>query len=78
MLEFPVGSNADDTQCLSISILDDNIFEAENETFTVELTVMPHPRVMEGNTETTIYIVDNDCKLYLLIIIIKLSLNIIL
>ena len=62
MLEFPVGSNANDTQCLSISILDDNLIEADNKTFIVELTVVTHPRVMEGNTETTIYIFDDDCK----------------
>ena len=61
MLEFPVGSNADDTQCVTISILDNNMFE-EDEIFTVELVVMPHPRVMEGNAETIIYITDNDSK----------------
>ena len=47
-LEFPAGSNANDTQCVNISVLDNNIFE-EVETFTVELTAMSHPRVMEGN-----------------------------
>ena len=60
-LEFPVGTNANDTQCVNISILDNDIFE-ETETFTVELTVVPHPRVMEGNAETIIYITDNDSK----------------
>ena len=60
-LEFPVGTNANATQCVNISILDNEMFE-ETETFTVELAVMPHPRVMEGNAETIINIVDNDSK----------------
>ena len=60
-LEFPAGTNANDTQCVNISISDDDIFE-EDEIFTVELAVMPHPRVMEGNAETIVYITDNDSK----------------
>ena len=60
-LEFPAGSNANDTQCVNISLLDNDIFE-EVETFTMELTVMPHPRVMEGNAGTIIYIADDDSK----------------
>ena len=62
MLEFPAGSNADDTQCVNIIVLDSDVFESENETFTVELAVVTLPRVIEGNAETIIYITDNDSK----------------
>ena len=62
MLEFPVGTNASDTQCMNITVLDNDMFATENKTFTVELTVTPLSHVSAGNNELTITIIDDDSK----------------
>ena len=60
-LMFPAGSINGSTQCINITITDDEVLEAD-ETFTVTLTVET-TRVMEGNTMTEVVIMpDNDCE----------------
>lgn len=59
-LMFPVGSAAGAMQCIHVIIMDNSISE-DNETFVVELRVLTSD-VMEGNTTTTITIIDDDCE----------------
>ena len=54
-LMFPMNSVAGATQCIDITITDDDLFEG-NEIFIVEL--MTH--VMEGNNYTTITILNDE------------------
>ena len=55
---FPAGSINGSTQCIDITITDDEVLEAD-ETFTVTIDVTT-PGVMEGNNMTTVTIIDND------------------
>ena len=57
-LMFPAGSINGSTQCINITITDDGVLEAD-ETFTVTLTTMT-PRVIVGNGQTTVSIMDNE------------------
>ena len=57
---FPAGSINGSTQCINITITDDEVVEAD-ETFAVTLTVET-TRVMEGNAMTVVTISDNDCE----------------
>ena len=58
---FPFGSTDNDTACVNITIMDDDILEGDH-TFTVTLTTLD-PDVMLGNHETTITIIDNEGNL---------------
>ena len=51
---FPAGSINGSTQCIDITITDDEVLEAD-ETFTVTLTTMT-PRVIVGNGQTAVTI----------------------
>ena len=57
-LMFPAGSHDGSEQCVNVSIVDDETVE-EDETFTVELTVLTSG-VVEGNALTTVVITDNE------------------
>ena len=56
---FPTNSTVGAVQCRTVTIIDNGAFEL-NETFTVTLTVNT-AGVMEGNTETTFTITDDEC-----------------
>ena len=56
---FASGSADNDTRCLSITILDDSLFESDEEDFSLILTT-PDPNVILGNNETIITIMDNN------------------
>ena len=63
ILTFPVGSLDNDTQCLNVSIIDDDTALEGDETFTVTLTLLTTGLgVTTGNTMTTITITDNEGK----------------
>ena len=57
-LMFPAGSINGSTQCINITITDDEVLEAD-ETFTVTLTTTT-PRVMVGTAQTTVTITTDE------------------
>ena len=59
---FPAGSINGSTQCIDITITDDEVLEAD-ETFTVTLTAMDPPMtqgVMVENNQTTVTITPDE------------------
>ena len=58
MWAFPMDSVAGATQCVNITITDDEVLEAD-ETFTVTLTLTPLSGVTSGNDETMVTIIDD-------------------
>ena len=63
-LEFPVGSAANDMQCIQVIIMDNNMLEGDK-IFTVTLNVISS-LVMEGRNTTTTVIISNDDSKFVL------------
>ncbi len=61
---FSSGSIDNDTRCVDVSIVDDDVLEG-NQNFIVTLTT-PDPNVILGNEMTTVAIIDNDGLLFLM------------
>ena len=66
---YPPGAMAGDTQCLSIPIIDNNVCDGDRAFRVILATFDPLVRVIPGQGNLTVEIMDDDCTLYLIIII---------